>query len=55
MVPLRDLDDDYYDFDERNYTLVGRRTHHRYTLGDPVRVMVSRANRDKKQLDFALV
>ena len=55
MVPLRDLDDDYYDFDERNYTLVGRRTHHRYTLGDPVRVMVSRANLDKKQLDFALV
>ena len=55
MVPLRDLDDDYYDFDERNYTLVGRRTHHRYTLGDPVRVVVSRANLDKKQLDFALV
>ena len=54
MVPLRDLDDDYYDFDERNYTLVGRRTHHRYTLGDPVRVVVSRANLDKKQLDFAL-
>ena len=55
MVPLRDLDDDYYDFDERNYALVGRRHHHRYTLGDPVRVCVARANLDKKQLDFALV
>ena len=55
MVPLRDLDDDYYEFDERNYQLVGRRHHHRYTLGDPVRVEVARANLDKKQLDFALV
>lgn len=55
MVPLRDLDDDYYDFDERNYALVGRRHHHRYTLGDPVRVEVARANLDKKQLDFKLI
>ena len=55
MIPLRELDDDYYDFDERNYQLVGRRHHHRYTLGDPVRVVVARANLDKKQLDFALV
>ena len=55
MVPLRDLDDDYYDFDERNYQLLGRRRHRRYTLGDPVRVKVARANLDKKQLDFALV
>ena len=54
MVPLRDLDDDYYDFDERNYQLLGRRRHHRYTLGDPIRVVVARANLDKKQLDFAL-
>ena len=55
MVPLRDLDDDYYEFDERNYALVGRRHHHRYTLGDAVKVKVARANLDKKQLDFALV
>ena len=55
MVPLRDLDDDYYDFDERNYQLLGRRRHRRYTLGDPVRIKVARANLDKKQLDFALV
>ena len=55
MVPLRDLDDDYYDFDERNYALVGRRHHRRYTLGDPVRVEVARANLDKKQLDFKLI
>ena len=55
MVPLRDLDDDYYDFDERNYQLLGRRRHRRYTLGDSVRIKVARANLDKKQLDFALV
>ena len=54
MVPLRDLDDDYYEFDERNYQLLGRRHHRRYTLGDPIRIRVARANLDKKQLDFAL-
>ena len=54
MVPMRDLDDDYYDFDERNYCLVGRRHHHKYQLGDPVRIKVARANLEKRQLDFAL-
>ena len=54
LVPMRDLDDDYYDFDERNYCLVGRRHHHKYQLGDPVRIQVSSANLEKKQLDFTL-
>ena len=54
MVPMRDLDDDYYEFDERNYCLVGRRHHHKYQLGDPVRIKVARANLEKRQLDFAL-
>ena len=35
MIPMRDLDDDYYDFDEKNYCLVGRRHHHKYQLGRP--------------------
>lgn len=55
LVPIRDLDDDYYDFDEKNYCLVGRSTHVKYTLGDKVRVQVARADLDRKQLDFALV
>ena len=55
MVPMRDLDDDYYDFDERNFCLVGRRRHHRYQLGDPIRIRVAAANVDKKQLDFVIV
>ncbi len=55
MVPLRDLDDDYYEFDERNYCLWGRKHHHRYSLGDTVQVKVVKANLEKKQLDYALV
>ena len=54
MVSMRDLDDDYYDFDERNYCLVGRRHHQKYQLGDPVRIKVARANLEKRQLDFTL-
>ena len=54
MVPMSDLDDDYYEFDERNYCLVGRRHHHKYQLGDPIRIKVARANIVKRQLDFAL-
>lgn len=54
MVPMRDLDDDYYDFDERNYCLIGRRHHNKYQLGDPVRIKVARANLEKRQLDFTL-
>ena len=55
MVPLRDLQDDYYEFDERNYCLIGRRYHKRYSLGDKVRIRVERANLERRQLDFALV
>lgn len=55
LVPVRDLADDYYDFDEKNYCLVGRRHNNRYRLGDMVKVRVARANLDKKQLDFVMV
>ena len=54
MVSMHDLDDDYYDFDERNYCLVGRRHHNKYQLGDPIRIRVARANIEKRQLDFAI-
>ena len=55
LIPMRDLDDDHYEFDERNYCLVGRRTHNRYYLGDPVKVEVSHCDLEKKQLNFLLV
>ena len=54
MVPIRDLDDDYYEYDEKNYCLRGRRKKHVYSLGDAIAVRVARANLEKKQLDFAL-
>lgn len=54
MIPIRDLDDDYYTFNDKNYCLVGRRYHKRYQLGDEIKVRVARANLDKKQLDFVL-
>ena len=55
MIPLRDLEGDYYDFDEKNYCLKGRRYHHCYNLGDSVKVQVSRADLYRKQLDFKLI
>jgi len=55
LVPVRDLADDYYDFDEKNYCLTGRRHGARYRLGDNVKVKVARANLERKQLDFLLV
>ena len=55
LVPMRDLADDYYDFDEKNYCLVGRRHNNRYRLGDDVKVQVARAALDKRQLDFVIV
>ena len=55
MIPMRELDDDYYDFDEKSYCLTGRRYHKKFSLGDPIRIKVVRANLERKQLDFALV
>lgn len=55
LVPIRDLDDDYYEFDEKNYCLTGRRSKRQYRLGDPLTIKVVQANLVKKQLDFMLV
>ena len=55
MIPIRDLDDDYYEFDEKNYCLRGRRKKRAYSLGDTITIKVARANLEKKQLDFALI
>ncbi len=54
MVAMRDLSDDYYEYDDRNYCLRGRRHGNVYRLGDPVRIRVERANLERKQLDFVL-
>ncbi len=55
LVPIRDLADDYYDLDEKNYCLIGRKHGNKYTLGDQVKVQVARADLERKQLDFALI
>ncbi len=55
LVPVRDLNDDYYDYDEKNFCLIGRNHGNKYTLGDKVRVQVARADLERKQLDFALI
>ena len=55
LVPMRDLDDDYYEFDEKNYCLIGRRSKRQYRLGDPITIRVAQANLERKQLDFQLV
>ncbi len=55
MIPVRCLDDDYYEFDEKNYCIVGRHTGKRYQLGDELTVKIAKADLVKKQLDFVLV
>jgi ribonuclease R len=54
LVSMRDLTDDFYEFDEDNYCILGRRKQKKYQLGDPVKVEVYRINLPKKQLDFKL-
>lgn len=55
MVSISELEGDYYEFDEKNYCIVGR--HHRkvYQLGDQVCIRVAKANLVARQLDFTLV
>lgn len=55
MVPIRDLVDDHYEYDEKTYSLIGMRKKHRYCLGDPLTIKVVKANLARKQLDFSLV
>jgi ribonuclease R len=55
MIPIRELDDDFYELDEKNYRLVGRRTRREYRLGQPVTIKVAKANLERRQLDFIFV
>ncbi|MCR5360752.1 MAG: ribonuclease R [Bacteroidales bacterium] len=54
LVPVRDLKDDHYVYDEKNFCLIGRRTHKRYTLGDKLRVQVAAVNMERRTIDFVL-
>ncbi len=54
MIPVRDLKDDHYVFDEKNYCLIGRRSHKRFTLGDNLKIQVASVNMERKTIDFTL-
>ena len=55
MIGMRSLGGDYFEFDEKNYCIIGQRTRKRYRLGDHVKVKVVRCNLEKKQMDYELV
>lgn len=55
LVALRDIKEDYLEYDEDSMSLTGKRSRKRFTLGDKVRVKVDRANLEQKQLDFLLI
>ncbi|MBP5795343.1 MAG: S1 RNA-binding domain-containing protein, partial [Bacteroidales bacterium] len=55
MVPLREIRSDFFEFDQKRYRLVGKRTHKVFLLGDPVRIRVKDANLEQKLLDYELV
>ena len=55
LLHVRDLSDDYYIYDEKQYTLKGRRTGKQYRLGDALDVKVVRVNPEDRQIDFTLV
>lgn len=55
MIPLRTIKSDFFEFDEKNFRLVGRRTRRVYNLGDPVRIRVKSTSLEQKLLDYELV
>ena len=55
LVKLRNIRDDHYVFDQKNYSIVGQRSKKTYQLGDQVRVKLVNADLEKKQLDFELL
>jgi len=55
MIRLKDIADDFYVLDEKNYCIVGQRKKKKYQLGDEVKVKVKRVDLSKRQIDFSLV
>ncbi len=55
LIKVRDLDGDFYVFDEKKYALVGRRTKKQYRLGDKINVKLIRADIEKMELDFLII
>jgi ribonuclease R len=55
MIRIKEVGDDYFEYEEKAYRLVGRRTHKVYRLGDPIRVKLTAARIAEKELDFVPV
>lgn len=55
MIRIKDVGDDYFEYDEKNYQLLGRRTRKSYRLGDPIKVKLVTARLAEKELDFVPV
>jgi len=55
FVRVSTLDDDYYSFDEKSYSLVGRRNRRSFRLGDKIEVGVMRVDKLKSELDLFVV
>ena len=55
LIAIRYLGDEAFDFDDKNYCLIGRQSHHRFSLGDPIRIRMAHADLFRKQLDYELV
>ncbi len=55
MIRIKDVGDDYFEYDEKNYQLLGRRTKKSYRLGDPIKVKLTAARLAEKELDFVPV
>jgi ribonuclease R len=55
MIRLRDISDDFYTLDEKNYAIIGQRKKKVYQLGDEVKIRVKNVDLTKKQIDFSLV
>lgn len=55
MVSLRDIKDDFFIFDEKNYCVIGKSSRVKFTLGDKVKIKVSKVNIEQKLIDYELV
>ncbi|HEY0652359.1 MAG TPA: ribonuclease R [Chryseosolibacter sp.] len=55
MIRMSDLTDDFYEFDEKKYRVIGRKTKKVYTLGDKITVKVKRTDIDKRLIDLVLI
>lgn len=54
MIHVRDLNDDYYTFDEKQYALIGERKGKQFRLGDSIKVKVAKVTPERRQIDFVL-